>query len=326
MEPPGLELTTRCMPGQPPRGRAATAMMTLLPVSASWGQPTGSVWVGGAGNWSAASNWQPPIVPDNAGATAFHVFVDTDAGSGSTVLCNGDFGVSGLTVDAGDVLQIVAERSLRIDGAGPIVNNGTIVIGANPSSGTGTLELTSAMFPGQSIITSPFATTLRPALAAGHTVRGAGLITHGSGAAGSTLVLTNRGLIVADRPGQRLRITPTGSPNAPVNFNDDTMRAANGGILRIENVLDNEGGVIEALDGSLVEIATEANAGGQALRGGTLRTEGTGVVRITDRSRLTSVTSEGVIERRPTSSSNGRHADQRWRLHAGRRRRAPRHR
>ncbi|RMF82352.1 MAG: hypothetical protein D6744_06125 [Planctomycetota bacterium] len=74
------------------------------------------------------------------------------------------------------------------------------------------------------------------------------------------------------------------------------MRAESGGVLRIENVLDNQGGVIEAFDGSLVEIATEANTGGQALRGGTLRTEGTGVVRITDRSRLTDVTNEGAIE------------------------------
>ncbi|RMF78581.1 MAG: hypothetical protein D6744_09920, partial [Planctomycetota bacterium] len=218
--------------------RVAAAMMPSFMVTASLGQPTDSVWVGGTGNWSAASNWQPPIVPDNAGAAAFRAFVDTDAASSSTVFCNGDFGVSGLTVDVGDVLQIVAERSLRIDGAGPIVNNGTIVIGANPGggatrlwlddadhtlSGAGVLELTNDTFPGQSLITSSPFTTVRLTQAAGHTIRGAGLITPGGGAIGSTLFLTNHGLIVADRPGQRLRITPTGSPSAPVNFNDGVM-------------------------------------------------------------------------------------------------------
>jgi hypothetical protein len=55
-------------------------------------------------------------------------------------------------------------------------------------------------------------------------------------------------------------------------INTGLMQAANGGRLRINNRIDNSGGVIEALAGSDVII-------GEAVSGGTLRSNGSGVIR-----------------------------------------------
>ncbi len=93
---------------------------------------------------------------------------------------------------------------------------------------------------------------------------------------GTTIALTNEGLVIADRTAT-LTIDPVDSPNDGLTsvINTGTLRAADGGTLRLKGgVIDNTGGIIEALDSSAVELARDA-----VVTGGTLQTSGSGEIR-----------------------------------------------
>jgi hypothetical protein len=105
--------------------------------------------------------------------------------------------------------------------------------------------------------------------------------------------LSNAGLIdanVASLSGDKLIIHLTG---AGTNENTGTLRASSGGTLRIvSSPFDNTGGVIEAQDDSLVEVA-----GGVTITGGMLTTSGTGVIRFVSGSNgLDGVTIASTVE------------------------------
>jgi hypothetical protein len=100
---------------------------------------------------------------------------------------------------------------------------------------------------------------------------------HAAGRIGTdSIALTNEGLIIADRT-TMLTVDPTDTPadGQPGVVNTATLRAADGGTLRLERgTFANAGGVIEALDGSFVELGRACG-----LSGGTLATTGSGVIR-----------------------------------------------
>ena len=116
-------------------------------------------------------------------------------------------------------------------------------------------------------------------------VRGSGILTlanqivagetSNSGSFGNNeigIVNQSGSVIDANVNGLFLLVEPN-SANGLVNFG--TMQASSGGLLRLGGgAFDNSGGLIQALNGSEVQIL-----GGRALTGGTLSTSGTGVIR-----------------------------------------------
>ncbi len=102
---------------------------------------------------------------------------------------------------------------------------------------------------------------------------------HAAGFLGyANLSITNEGLIVADRT-TPLIVEPesfTGDGH-PGFINTGTLRASGGGTLRFQNgTIDNTGGLIQAWNGSAVELHDHA-----FVTGGTLQTAGTGEIRAT---------------------------------------------
>lgn len=99
---------------------------------------------------------------------------------------------------------------------------------------------------------------------------------HAAGLLGYNIAITNQDLIVADRA-TMLHLDPTDTPadGQPAVINQGTLRASDGGTLRLERgTFDNSAGVVEALDGSIVELGRAT-----FLSGGELTTAGTGVIR-----------------------------------------------
>ena len=107
-----------------------------------------------------------------------------------------------------------------------------------------------------------------------HTIQGAGQIGR------NTLSLQNGGTVNATQTNSLLIDLSGGLAD---NSNTGTMGASNGGTLRLfATEIDNTGGTIQALDNSLVELeSTLGTTQNQVahVRGGTLHTEGTGVIR-----------------------------------------------
>ena len=184
-----------------------------------------------------------------------------------------------------------------------IANNGTIRLDSTSSNtelhltgasgdnysldGSGVLELTHAT---RSIVGS---LGTDPGLINGsdHTIRGTGLIRQ-------IRRVTNWGLIDADAAASALKITSTGGGTLA---NAGVMRARNGATLDIAGadssnpvLFNNTGGILQAQDGSLVQLSYAT------LTGGTLTTSGSGVIRLP-----TSVTAIGGLENLGTLDIRG---------------------
>ena len=113
---------------------------------------------------------------------------------------------------------------------------------------------------------------------------------HGAGQIGfNRLALTNSGIIEADENGVQLTIDMAGD----ASVNSGVFRASGGGALRVStDTFDQSlGGLVQALDGSLVELSNPT------MIGGTFDTAGTGVVRvIAGGTRLDGAANTGLIE------------------------------
>ncbi|NMC74692.1 MAG: choice-of-anchor D domain-containing protein, partial [Geobacteraceae bacterium] len=143
---------------------------------------------------------------------------------------------------------------IRIVGAVTLAGNGTLTLGGNSNNRVFGVEAT----PTDNVLTN----------SAGHTIQGGGQL-------GVNLMgLDNQGLITANVNGSTLYIDLR--ENNPVRSNSGTLRAENGGKLRIlsSNIIANTGGVIEAGNGSLVEIFDTT------ISGGTLLTSGSGSIEL----------------------------------------------
>jgi hypothetical protein len=209
--------------------------------------------------------------------------------SGDTVVIGGSIPFSDATyyangqsrlemIDTGSGATLVNNGVLRLSSEG---NNAVLAItGIVTLSGSGETWLNNgysasnvrSSFNDKQIIYgagSAFGSSNGPRLVidAGHTVRGSGRLGYNN-----SLSITNNGTIRADGPGELVVSGAYSSQSSFSLINTGLMQAANGGRLRINNRIDNSGGVIEALAGSDVII-------GEAVSGGTLRSNGSGVIR-----------------------------------------------
>jgi hypothetical protein len=257
------------------------AILVLAP-TANAQEPRNSSWTGGTGNWFGPNDtcvsWDTCSGPGtNPGESGFtdNVFITAP---GSAVTLNGAARIANVTLASGNSLTAILTTYLEFDGSGSATlnNDGNISL-ANSSyisafstlspltltiSGGGTITLETQF---NSIAGSPG----NPAtLINQETLQGLGSIGVGQ------LTLVNQGTISANANGGTLTVQPVFSGNLT---NTGTLRASNGGILRLLNqgtVMDNRGGTIEALNGSTVSM------GAGTYWGGTLTTEGTGAFQV----------------------------------------------
>ena len=114
---------------------------------------------------------------------------------------------------------------------------------------------------------------------------------HGGGHLGyDELALTNEATIDADTAGRTLHMDPENTSGA---VNTGTMRASGGGTLQLsDGTFTNTGGMIQAMDGSVVKLDEVT------IVGGTLATAGTGVIRVQGpyRATLEDVSNTGYCE------------------------------
>jgi len=275
----------------------AMASASLVRPAPAPGAQLDAVWIGATDSWNIAGNWSPATVPNNNATNTFNVLIDNgDVGTLSIVTLNLTATVDNLTVDAGDTLMIANTRSLTVSGAagaGSILNSGLVLL---QSSGT---------------LTTLFAATGPVALSGGGTIQmsnntnnrlvgstGGSFINldnliHGAGQIGGGATdFTNAATILADEP-LGIIIDPAANPFV----NTGVLRAINGSTLRLQvGSFTNDGGLIEALSASVVDLSTAT------ISGGTISTSGTGVIRaVASTSNLfaqgaTPVTNLGKIE------------------------------
>jgi len=145
-------------------------------------------------------------------------------------------------------------------------------VGPVTLTGTGTVVMNGN--PGNRLVTYDVLTQ-----APGHTIRGGGQVLAGHGG------MTNQGMIIADRPSTPMVI----SGDALGLTNQATLRAMEGGTLILTaGTFTNTGGVIEALDGSSVQVT------GATVAGGSLHSSGTGVVSLAN-AALTGASTNGIV-------------------------------
>ena len=237
--------------------------------------PIESTWGPGESTWNTAGNWDPAEVPSN-GVKTYNVRIDNAAGTNSTVTLNTQAKINNLTIDLGDSLDFQNSFDLTIvgngvtgllDNAGEIRLNASsantiLLVGVPELTVTGGGEITLGNNSNNSIHGTVPTNRL---VIENQTIQGAGNL------GANALRIENNGLVQAHYDGGTLFIDP-----APLGdfINNGTIRATGGGIVGLRrgpyvysgNV--GEGGLIEALDGSRVDLTSAT------LTGGTLDTTG----------------------------------------------------
>jgi hypothetical protein len=247
-----------------------------------------TTWNGGAGNWSNGSLWSTGTAPNSASAN-----VDVDGGNpvASSVSVDGTFTVGQITIDAGDSVLIDDAENFTVTGSGglgTIVNNGNLTI--NSTGDATDLSISGGItLSGSGVLTMAGNANI---LGSGDLVSSS--VIQGTGNIGnSQIAMTNQGLINANVSGTDLVIDPANVANALINTG--TMQASGGGILVLDGTaggsIDNAGGIIQALNGSEVELDSASIAGG------TLVSSGSGMFVATDSSNnyLNGVTVNGNL-------------------------------
>ncbi|MBN1489598.1 MAG: hypothetical protein JXA69_06735, partial [Phycisphaerae bacterium] len=113
-----------------------------------------------------------------------------------------------------------------------------------------------------------------------HAIEGFGNVGTGN------LKITNAGLIDANVADKELWVQP-----GPLGVrNSGVLQARNGATLHLEHTIDNTDGTIQALDGSIVKLATAS------VYRGTVTTAGTGLVSVHGTSTFTQVANTGYVE------------------------------
>lgn len=269
-----------------------TLVLATLVTSATAAQVT-ETWTGGVGDWNNdVAMWDPPVCPGTCppnalsyprngfpdAATTYAIQIDDGNAANSVITLDVGISIDTLAVDAGDQFTLANGHFLRIDG-GAVTNNGIILLNSSGNStkfagfsadltlgGAGTMVMSDVPHGfGNRIKTD---SGHRVTNAAGHTIRGPGNFGDSAGP------LTNHGVIDGDSPsGNTLEVFPSSDDM----INTGTMQASNGGILQLHGetgrTFTNTGGLIQALDGSVVELLVAE------IIGGTLSTSGTGVIR-----------------------------------------------
>ena len=173
-----------------------------------------------------------------------------------------------------------------INGAG-LTNDGVVVVNWNNSGYTANLYYTQAgALDGVGTVTLNNGTAYLGSAAdatvahgASHSIEGAGHL---------SAAMANAGLVDADRAGQALYV------DGHAKSNTGSMRASDGGLLRVRQTTVNQtgGGELLAQDSSAVLLD------GCTIIGGTLESAGSGYVEHYDHSTLTGVTNLGLLNLR----------------------------
>jgi hypothetical protein len=213
------------------------------------------------------------VLLDNAGNDGIRGGEITTLGSGQALVQSQGTRLEGVTLTAGSRLGIIGNAGIFI-GPNGMTNHGLIATGPSGFAasrfgesttlrGNGRLQLEGGVLAslstgaGYSMVNAP-----------GHTIGGVGTI---------ALALTNRGTLLADRNGAGSGATDLVLQQS-VQANEGLMAAAGGGVLRLFQTPLNQSasGVLEARDGSAVVLSGGTTA--DAVTGGTLRTQGSGVI------------------------------------------------
>jgi hypothetical protein len=242
--------------------------------------PFDVTWVGGTGNWYETAKWAglpltEPYPANDPPGFEYNVRIDNNIGVNSSVTITGissTLNVNELTIDLGDTLFIDDNHGITVEEA--LDNNGLIVIGsasaagrltlAGPTTNSGTVRLGGNLGNIISATGGPVHIVVSPT----HTITGGGRILAGG------LSLENQNLIDANIALAVMQVEST-----PVT-NGSTMQASGGGTLRFSGgaggavVVSNAGGLIQALNGSLVELQSAH------ILGGTLSTSGNGEIEV----------------------------------------------
>ena len=258
----------------------ALACMVTVPASAQ-------TWVGTSGidnSWFTGTNWAGGVSPNSSSAAA-SILVPLN----NPVQLNSGATVSTLAMGPATELDINAGATLVVAG-GSIVNAGTILLNA-PGTNNAYLQLTNAMtlsgagtmvLNGGQIGTDGYDRTLTNQ----SVISGYGVIGSNAGPDYQNLSLNNSGTIDANVAGNTLSIQGTGGSVT----NSGLMEATLGGTLNLQPgaVINNNGGNITASGaGSLVNV----NA---TIQGGTLNTNGGGVIQTSGTAQLDGTT-QGAI-------------------------------
>lgn len=271
-----------------PRGfRLAALIMLVIGPSRAYTAQIDSVWSGGVGIWHLSGNWSPATIPTNSAMDTYNVLIDnSDTGNLSIVSLNLSAAIDNLTLDLGDTLVIDNSRILTVVGGmgeGAILNSGLIMLnstgslsGITASAGPVTFSGGGTLMMSGNVNNRLIGTSGGSFVNLDNYIQGAGLIGVG------VTDFSNAWTIQADEAAG-ITIDPAVSPFV----NTGTLRAANGATLRLQQgSFANDGGLIEALNASRVDLTTAT------ITGGTISTTGSGLVRAVASS--TNVLAQGV--------------------------------
>jgi hypothetical protein len=218
----------------------------------------------------------------------------SSSGSGFVTVTSGN---SAFLSNLANTGTIITENNTLLGIIGTIDNSGTITIvstgnttSLNLNAGNTTLTGGGTVF-----LSSPGASTSA-------VINGTGTLSivnqtiEGNGSIGSNAIgIDNQvlGLINANVSGEILNVDPSAANGLT---NTGVMQASNGGILRLDGfgagTFNNAGGLIQALDGSEVQMASSV-----LVTGGTFSTTGTGTFRVlqSEIASLVDVTNTGML-------------------------------
>lgn len=213
------------------------------------------------------------LLLNNAGNDGIRGGEITTVGSGQALMQSQGTRIEGVTLTTGSRLGFIGNAGIFIGPTG-LTNHGLIATGpsgfvasrfgeSTTLRGSGRLQLEGGVLAalsgggGYAMVN-----------AAGHTIGGVGTI---------ALALTNRGTLLADRNGASTGATELRLQTSP-QANEGLMAASGGGVLFLSETALNQtaNGVLEARDGSAVLLSGSTVAA--AVMGGTLRTQGNGVI------------------------------------------------
>ena len=263
-----------------------TVLILLCLSALGYGQ---SIWIGGSGNFSNATDWCPKGVPNGVDVSIGACLQPPPSNVTDDVFAT----VNNLSIDAGNSITVSPGVRLTINGSS-IANSGTILLAGTASqnaqvqlaatptvtlSGGGTFAMSDAA---NLVLGGGTSTTLVNM----ETITGAGTL----GAEGF-FSLNNQGLIDAEGKNP-LNIYS----NFGTALNTGTLQASKGGTLQLTfnggstPGLNNAGGTIQALDKSIVRLQNPAY-----ISGGTLKTAGSGFIHGVD-GGLKDLTNAGLFQ------------------------------
>ena len=264
----------------------AVAVSAIAPTSPALATPFDWTGDGGTTQWNLDGNWDQPGFPADMAADSASIGDGTN--SFIVNIMNFFASANAVSVGSGSTLNLDNNSSLTV-GSGGLANDGTIGLnaGANVAElhftgdqtigGTGTIMMDDSNL--NRISNDDTVTTN----GSNHTIHGAGQLLNNSGG------MINNGTIIADRA-TALVIHPGSSKDF---FNQGTMQATGTGGLKFESrTFTNTGSTIEIKDGSKLELQ------GATVLGGTLHTEGTGIIGDTENRGYTldGVTLDGTLK------------------------------